>query len=105
MHQGTPATDDRTGVNALREADAGGFPRARWRRGGRWAIITQAIDPSPQREPAMPAPLDRKDVGPVTILRINTPMLWGDQTSDELFDQLVALVENSDRRQIVLDVG
>jgi len=50
-------------------------------------------------------PLDRKDVGPVTVMRINAPMLRGDQDSDELFDRLVDLVENTDRRKIVLDVG
>ena len=49
--------------------------------------------------------LERKDVGPVTVLRINTPMLSGDQDSDELFDQIDGYVQNSDRRKFVLDVG
>jgi anti-sigma B factor antagonist len=50
-------------------------------------------------------PLERKDVGPVTVLRINTPMLRGDQDSDELFEQIGSLVENSRERKFVLDVG
>jgi len=49
--------------------------------------------------------LERQDVGDVTVLRINVPMLWGDQASDELFEQLYSLVESSANRKFVLDVG
>src|SRR5262245_32122076 len=49
--------------------------------------------------------LERQNVGDVTVLRINVPMLWGDQASDELFEQLYSLVESSGSRKFVLDVG
>jgi len=50
-------------------------------------------------------PLERKDVGPVTVLRILIPMLRGDEVSDELFEQLTSLVESSNEGKFVLDVG
>jgi anti-anti-sigma factor len=55
--------------------------------------------------PDTQGPVQRKDVGAVTVLRINTPMLRGDKDSDLLFAQLEDAVENSGRRKLVLDVG
>jgi anti-anti-sigma factor len=47
--------------------------------------------------------LAREDFGDVTVLRVQVPMLRGDATTEALFQQLYALVENAGRCRIVLN--
>ncbi len=49
--------------------------------------------------------LEQQDVGDVTFLRIQIPMLYADQTTEDLFLRLEALVVDSGHRKFVLDLG
>lgn len=41
--------------------------------------------------------LDREDFGDVTVLRMKTPMLRGDETTEVLFEQAYSVVEDAGR--------
>ncbi len=56
-------------------------------------------------EPPPGGPLERQDVDNVTVLRVQVPVLVSDETTEELFDQLFTIVENSGRDKFVLNVG
>lgn len=49
-------------------------------------------------------PLDRRDVGDVTVLRITRPMLQGDAETEAQFQQAFAVVQNEGRGKLVLDL-
>jgi anti-anti-sigma factor len=49
--------------------------------------------------------LEREDCGDVTILRLKVPMLRGDETTDALFEQASAVVDQGHRNRVVLNVG
>jgi anti-anti-sigma factor len=48
--------------------------------------------------------LGRQDFGDVTVLRVPVPMLRGDETTEALFRQAFALVEEAGRSRIVLSL-
>ena len=47
--------------------------------------------------------LEREDFGDVTVLRLNVPMLRGDETTDTLFEQASAMVDEGQRCRLVLN--
>jgi anti-sigma B factor antagonist len=47
--------------------------------------------------------LEREDFGDVTVLRLNVPMLRGDKTTDAIFEQTYALVDETHRSKLVLN--
>jgi anti-anti-sigma factor len=47
--------------------------------------------------------LEREDIGDVTVLRLKVPELRADETTDALFEQACALVDESHRRRVVLN--
>jgi anti-anti-sigma factor len=49
--------------------------------------------------------LEREDFGDVTVLRLKVPMLRGDETTEALFEQACALVEEGHRPRVVLNCG
>jgi anti-anti-sigma factor len=52
--------------------------------------------------PASPL-LGQEDFGNVTVLRVQVPMLRGDQTTEALFEEACALVETAHRSKLVLN--
>src|ERR1051326_3209752 len=48
--------------------------------------------------------LEREDFGTVTVLRVKVPMLRGDETTEAVFQQAFALVEEAGRSQLVLNL-
>jgi anti-sigma B factor antagonist len=49
--------------------------------------------------------LARQDFGAVTVLRIQEPMLRADETTEALFDQTNALVDDAGRARLVLNLA
>jgi hypothetical protein len=50
--------------------------------------------------------VDCEEVGEhVTILRVKLPMLQGDSSTDEVFDQLYDAIATPNRRKFILDVA
>jgi anti-anti-sigma factor len=47
--------------------------------------------------------LEREDIGDVTVLRVNVPMLRADETTETLFEQASALVDEARRSRLVLN--
>ncbi len=56
-------------------------------------------------EPQASPLLGREDFGDVTVLRLNVPMLRGDKTTDAIFEQTFALVDETHRSKLVLNCG
>ena len=54
-------------------------------------------------DPQPGPPLEREDFGGVTVLRVKVPMLRGDETTDALFEQAYALVDDAGRSRIALN--
>jgi anti-sigma B factor antagonist len=54
-------------------------------------------------EPQAYPPLGREDFGEVTVLRVNVPMLRSDETTEALFQEAYALVEDAGRPNLVLN--
>jgi anti-anti-sigma factor len=53
-------------------------------------------------EPSSPY-LGREDQGDVTVLRLQVPMLRGDETTEALFEETFALVDDAGRSRLVLN--
>jgi anti-anti-sigma factor len=49
--------------------------------------------------------LEREDKGDVSVVRFKTPRLRNDETTEEIFRQIAALVDTMGRRNLVLDLG
>jgi anti-anti-sigma factor len=49
--------------------------------------------------------LQREDFGDVTVVRLNVPRLWEDQATNDAFEKLYSLVDDSGRRRFVLDLS
>jgi anti-anti-sigma factor len=49
--------------------------------------------------------LEREDMGDVTVLRVRAPMLQGDGPTDDLFQQITAVVEDGGRQCLVLNLA
>ena len=49
--------------------------------------------------------LGREDEGGVTVLRVKVPMLRSDETTESLFGQAGAVVEEEGRSRLVLNLG
>ncbi len=47
--------------------------------------------------------LGREDFGDVTVLRVMVPMLRGDETTEDLFQQSYSVVDDAGRSQLVLN--
>src|SRR5437899_513375 len=47
--------------------------------------------------------LEREDFGDVTVLRVKEPMLRGDETTEALFEEAFALVDEAGRCQLALN--
>jgi anti-anti-sigma factor len=54
-------------------------------------------------DPQPGPPLEREDFGGVTVLRVKVPMLRGDETTDALFEQAYALVDDAGRSKLALN--
>lgn len=53
-----------------------------------------------------PSPMvECEEVGSVTILRVKLPMLQGDSSTDEVFDQLYDAIATPNRSKFILDVA
>jgi anti-sigma B factor antagonist len=48
--------------------------------------------------------LGRQDIGDVTVLRVQVPMLRGDETTEALFEQTASVVEDAGRSRLVLNL-
>jgi anti-sigma B factor antagonist len=49
--------------------------------------------------------LEREDFGDVTVLRVQVPMLRGDQATEALFEQTYSLVDDAGRSRLVLNLA
>jgi anti-anti-sigma factor len=49
--------------------------------------------------------LERDDIGDVTVLRVCVPMLQGDGPTDDLFEQITAVVEDGGRQRLVVNLA
>jgi len=54
-------------------------------------------------EPQTNPPLEREDFGNVTVMRAHVPLLRSDQTTEDFFQQLTAVVEDGARSRLVLN--